>query len=296
MNLSPGTRLRGVKYVFMAILSALPFAGCGSAEQLTSDWNPSPALFTGNLRDWPSRPVPLKDSPVAISVRNDSVYFYMCLVSSNRDTRMQMLGAGMTVWLQPDGGGKLGVNFPLGVAGGGRQQPPGMDRGFSPEGGDLPQVSLAELDIIAKDERTRFPVVGSPGISVHLSAAGESVVYELKIPLKAAASRPYAIGATPGQNVRLTITTGGAGNGMPPPEGEGGPGDMGSGDMGPGGMGAGGGPPDAMGPPGGGGMGPGGPGGGKGPGGGFERPKQLSVKADITLAQGPAARGAQSSH
>ncbi len=280
MNSTP--HFKSTRRMYVSVLSFIPLAalflsGCGSTMQLSSDWTASRLQVDGKAGEWTSILHPVADRPLALAVRNDSSWFYVCLESSDRDIRNQILGAGLTVSFESPKTSKFGVRFPLGMT-----------------GLDGPRSPLSEIEIIGSgsDDRTRYSVLALPGIEVKLGESGGMVVYKLKVPLKASQAQPFALGIDPGMTVSLKIETGKMDRGMPPGgDMGGGPGGAGTGGMGSGGgVGSGGqvpgaGEPDGMGPPSGGGRGRG-RGDGAGPSAGHSQ--GLDLKADVKLAAGPA--------
>jgi hypothetical protein len=290
------------------LLVCVALQGCGSTVQVASNWSDFPVVIDGRVDEWSSSLSPMKDMPVLLGMRNDQEYLYLSLASSDRDFRRQMMGAGMTIWFEPQGGDKIGIHYPLGMSGvgmwpgtgfgqpGGEMPPEGtpLDAG-PPEPGmgsakneNLPDV-LKELEILGpgKDDVDRIPVLQVHGIEVKIGLSEQTVLYELKIPLKKTQNHAYVLVSDFGSKVDVSFETGkltrfaGGPGGMGPR-----PGGMGP----PGGGGEGGGPP-AGGLPDRGGMGGGrrgGRGGEGGPGGESAEPKQFKLKTEVTLASGQA--------
>jgi hypothetical protein len=300
--------------------------GCGSTVDLASDWSNSAVVIDGKADEWLSLN-PVKDTPIQLGFRNDPENLYLCLQSSDRQFRQQLMGLGMTVWFEPKGGDKIGIHYPLGIgmAPGGSYGGPGgkiqdgegsesqSNRGRSGQGmgegaaGNAPEI-VKELEILGpgKNDVDRMPIVQAQGIEVRIGQSQEMVVYELKIPLKKTDKHPYALASNPGSIVGVTFETakftrpqGSPGETSGGPSGGGTGGYPRGGDTGgmgppPGGMGPIGGGGDDGGQPGGmpgGGMGGGrrgGRGGESGPGGGRTEPKQFKLETEVTLASGPA--------
>ena len=309
------------------LMSCFALQGCGTTVHVASTWSDTPVVIDGRSDEWSSSLSPIKDIPGMLGMRNDQEYLYLCLISSDRDFRRQMVGAGMTIWFESKGGNKIGIHYPLGMTGmgmgpgarpggidgempsdappegpppgaGGRE--PGMESGM---GGDMLEV-VKELEILGpeKDDVDRMPVVQANGIALKIGQSAGAIVYELKVPLMKTQNHPYAIASDPGSKVDVSFETGkvtrpsggpdaGGKSGGRGGEGGGPPGGGGPGGMGPtGGVGDGGGPPGG-GMPGGGGMRGGrrgGRGGEGGPGGGRAEPKQFKLKTEVTLASGRA--------
>jgi hypothetical protein len=220
---------------------------------------------------------------LALGVRNDSEYLYACVILNNRQTQMQVLASGLTVWFDAGGGQNksFGFRFPLGVQG--NQLPAGVERSDEPEDArQLIQQSQSELEVIGpgKDDRERLPSMVAQGITAKLGNRQGVLVYELRVPLRKSARNPYAIDVGEAQFLGIGFET----SGLNPEMMKDRPGGTGGGGMGRGGP-----------PPGGGGMPPGGggmpPGGGP-PGmqrGGPPEPLKLwtRVQLALSIASGP---------
>jgi hypothetical protein len=316
---------KGVVTIGTLVLLVALLSGCGSTVDVASSWSNSPVVIDGKADEWASSLKEIKDSPVMFGMRNDQDYLYICLESSDRQFRQQLMGLGMTIWFEPKGGDKIGIHYPFGMtagmgmgsmggAGGSGGErlgeeppeggPPDMREG---RGGSMPEP-VKELEILGpgKNDVERLPIVQTPGIAVQIGQSRGNMVYELKIPLKKTPEHPYAIASGVGSVVDVNFETGKfnppsgrPGGGMS--GGGGGPGEGGF----PGAGGTGGGmgpPPGGMGPidggsgPTGGGMPGGGKGGGRGGreggphGGNRSEPKQFKLDVELTLASGPTSR------
>jgi hypothetical protein len=251
--------------VFAIALAIPAMSGCSSTPQIASRWRTDTVMIDGNAGEWERVPSYAEKQRFTVSAQHDSEYLYLCLTTADQGLQMQLNGAGLIVWFDPNGGTKkvFGINFPLGRHGG---EPPSMDI-LGPDEGD----------------RYRLSTVEHSGIQVKIGRGEQrSLAYELKVPLRNSKSHVYAVGARPGVPVGIGIVTPDTKREMKregsdrsgPPEGmEGGHGGP------PGGMGGG-----SGGPPGGRGGGPGGRGPGGGPG---ERPEPLDFWMKVTLTHDP---------
>ena len=133
-----------------------------------------------------------------------------------------------------------------------------------------------------KDDVRSLVLDHADGISVGIGRVGDTVVYELKVPLNKTGATPYAIGATPGATIGLGFDSPKMEREKPPDTRTGGTGGQGA-PRGPGGINIGG-FGGGMGGPGG--MGrPGGPG---EPGGGLpDTAKPWKAWMRVVLARGP---------
>jgi hypothetical protein len=255
--------------------------GCSSTAELSSSWNNNQIVVDGRADDWGDHLFYLKDSHVSLGLRNDQDYLYICLKSSEGQFRRQMMGLGMTVWLEPENGKKWGIHYPIGFVGQGERPSFNQEEiGGERDTGQAFEQSLENLEILGpdKDEHTQFSAIQVPGISVRVGNTQGSVVYELKVPLKESSDHPYAIGDGAGSTVKLALETGKF-------EGRSREGGMGEGGRGGGSGGRGGGWRGGFGGRGRGGGGRGGEG-GRGMAGG-ERPEPLDFSAVVHLASAP---------
>lgn len=200
-------------YSFLSIALA-SISGCGSSTEIPSFWNNNEVVVDGNGAEWKSNTFYLNDQHVTIGARNDQNFLYLCLMSSESQFRRQMVGAGLTIWFEADGGmGKWGVHYPIGFAGQGR--PPQDDNqereGAQEDREQMMQAALQQLEILgpAKDDRQMFSALQQiPGIEVKIGNGTTSVVYELKVPLHKSKEYQYAIGGDNISVVKVSMETG----------------------------------------------------------------------------------------
>ena len=244
--------------LFVGILFLLLFAAGCRTDAFTSYWRDSYITIDGDQSDWQGRLWVPESENIAIGIMNDESNLYLTLSSSDRNTIMQVMRLGFTVWFDPKGGKKevFGIKYPVGMAGVGMRTI--GDRGRSRD--QMPDLheeiqSLKESQIWAeilgpeKDDIARIPVMDSSGIQVGIgySAYGH-LVYELTIPLERTSDSPHAIDTSPGATIGIGFETGkidfaamrrsrGGNSGMPGgmPGGRGRPGGMRGGGR-PGGM------------------------------------------------------------
>jgi hypothetical protein len=186
-------------------------SGCSSTAELSSSWNNNQIVVDGRADDWGGHFFYLKDSHVSLGIRNDQDFLYVCLMSSEGQFRRQMMGLGLTVWLEPEGGKKWGIHYPIGFISQGARP------SFNPEETegerDTEQVfgqSLQNLEILGPGDKDRqqFSALEAPGISVKVGNSEGSAVYELRVPLRTSSDHPYAVGAAVGSDVKLALETG----------------------------------------------------------------------------------------
>ncbi len=293
--------------------AALILAGC-LEDKLQSVWPDREISIDGKNSEWAGREAHYDEQEAfKIGFYNDAQYLYVYLATWSRQKQMQILTNGLTVWIDRTGKKQqtLGVNYPVkrlmpDSAG----APDGMPAGLREAGGPggLPNAPEGNRQAIAREvlaearsEMTVIGVGGEPlasisaadgehaGIDAMIDYANRTLIYELRIPLAASDSLPFAVGAAPGATIGVGFKIGKRempsmkGSGQRPPEGmpsgggTGGP----EGGMGGGGMG---GPGGGMGSPPGGGMG-----GAGSPGGMSAEPLEYWAKVKLAAAPSTAA-------
>jgi len=186
-------------------------AGCSSTAELSSSWNANQIVVDGHADDWGGHFFYLKDSHVSLGLRNDQDFLYVCLMSSEGQFRRQIMGLGLTVWLEPEDGKKWGIHYPIGFMG--RGERPSFNREEMGGERDTAQIFgqlLQNLEILGpgKDEHQQFSAIEVPGIGVRVGRSQGSVVYELRVPLRESSDHPYALGAGPESTIKLALETG----------------------------------------------------------------------------------------
>ena len=214
------------------LVAASCLLGCGGQE-LVSTWRETEITVDGQDTEWEGAMAYLDDPGVAIGLLNDAEYLYICLATVDSRVVRQVVGSGLTVWFDPQGGKKevFGVNFPLGMdpstMGGppenmsrpepGEGEPPeGMSRSAPEESGPDPErirrmleTSVDEMVIMGpeKNRSRRMPVAGSQEVKVKLGYTGGKLVYEMRVPLRRDLEHPDAIGLEDGDDIGMGFET-----------------------------------------------------------------------------------------
>jgi hypothetical protein len=206
-----GRTISSLAAICILILVSTIMDGCSSTAELSSSWNNNKIVVDGNADDWGGHFFYLKDSHVSLGLRNDQDFLYVCLMSSEGQFRRQMTGLGLTVWLEPEGGKKWGIHYPIGFVSKGLR--PSFNREGTEGETDTAQVfgqSLQNLEILGPGDKDRqqFSALETPGVSVKVGNSQGSVAYELRVPLRTSSDHPYAVGAPVGSNIKLALETG----------------------------------------------------------------------------------------
>jgi hypothetical protein len=262
------------------IILPLMMTCCCNSPVLESTWKTSEIVIDGNSVEWNQMIQYPKDNQFGIGISNDDKFLYLCLSSWDRQTSMQIMTMGFTVWFETKSQNekKFGLHFPLGMMKAG--QPPFM-RGRQVQDPEqmkeFMDAAMQEMEILGQGKNDSLTIKSliaeSYGITARILQSQENLVYELKIPLNQDSLCRFAINTGNDSLIKLTLETT-----KPDFDKMGGPPGMG-GRMPPGGMGGGMGPGGGMGC----GMGPGGP-----PGGGTpSMPEQFKMELSVKLARNP---------
>jgi hypothetical protein len=296
MEVRSMTRWRsvGAALAATAILAGGAGAQAQGKDDLLSHWRTAEMKVDGRDLEWPPL-ARVGKTKLSAAFVNDGNSFYVCVVTSDKETREQVLRQGLQIWLEGGGGRKIGVRFPImprmlqGGPGGeppgrsgssGREQPEPANGAPGPGAGPDAEAVLREMqstiEILGAKEQDRRVVLQNevPRLAARLGMAEGRLVLEVRLPIGDELTEDWPFATGPGRRLRIGFETAAERRSAGGPGGGGmGPGGMGGGGMGPGGMGG-------MG--GGMGMGPGGGGSMGGPGGGA--PQQADrIKASLIL-------------
>lgn len=227
--------MRRINY-WLLLLTALwlvaILTGCKGITSLSSTWRQTEITIDGMDSEWSSPLFHLEDENVVIGLRNDADNLYVVLRGMDRNRQMQVMRAGLTVWLDATGRNKktLGIRYPIGMQEYGIppvRSEPGTE--FGEEQRRRLSEMMSEIEILGpeKNDRNRVRKMNSFAIEAELGDTLGVMIYELKIPLKPKDKSPYAILANAGDVISLGLETGEmsmGGRGGGPPMGGGMPG------------------------------------------------------------------------
>ena len=233
-----------MKLVNVAALVAgsLSLVGCRSSSIfVASNWNARPIIIDGEVAEWPSTGWK-EEKDVRFNIVNDSGFIYVAVVVVKPELRRQIAMQGMTVWFDPNGREKksFGIRYPLGGFGG---------RVFNRDGATEFPSEPAQFHRDSSDERTersfrsrhvdsefeymspydpnreRVPLLAAEGVEITFDNWGDSLVYEMRIPIHPAPNHHYTAEAGAGMKIAVGIDVsidrpaGGNFSGGRPPEG-----------------------------------------------------------------------------
>jgi len=187
------------------------FVNCNNIE-LNSLWRDCEISIDGMQFDWENTLINIEDKKMNLGLLNDNEYLYICLLPLDQDIIWQAMTQGFTVWFEPDGDpkNKLGICYPIGIQSSNMPLRGFMAKQNPEERRKVIEKSLKEIKLIGpgKNETITIPVTNPTGIEVRVGTRNERMVYELKIPLAESDEHLYAVGALPGNEIKVKFETG----------------------------------------------------------------------------------------
>lgn len=202
----------GVAVVALAVLAT---TACKEEIEVPGAWAAVPPVVNGTSDEWAGLLTELDKHDLSLGLVNDDQFLYVSLVSDGAVAR-QVMAAGLTVWLEPEGGTgeRYGIRYPTppdvanlgtvrGPVGGGRAG--GSRGGLSP----VSTVSLREVDLIGPGDlgERRLPLPVGGGLDVAVQLNGPTLVYELRVPLARDGRHRMGLGVAPGATIRVGFET-----------------------------------------------------------------------------------------
>lgn len=193
----------------LSLVATFAFFGCRSSLELRSGWTSQTLKIDGSGAGLNEATTNIPGPDVLVGIKNDKDNLYICMITSNRMTQMQMLALGSTVWI--DGEGKknktFGVRFPVAGLLQGHRFPA---RENQEDLNRLIDVAQRQFEIIGSqtDEIRRIPVQEGKGVEARLGYANETLMCELKVPLQKSDAHPYAVNSEPAKTISIGLETG----------------------------------------------------------------------------------------
>lgn len=214
MKLDIVSRKINARYLYLALIlfTVLIQAGCTTYE-MNSLWKMDEINIDGRSSDWLGKLMYIDDAHISVGLQNDEESLYICIVVENPSLRAQVMGQGLTLWFDPEGGKNksFGIKFPLGrqltveqrkmmTARGSEQDREKWMEEFKP-------APLRELEILYPDENksVKLSIKKAKGIDVMLKPSSGVLVYELKVSLRGSEPHPYAIGVKAGNTIGIGL-------------------------------------------------------------------------------------------
>ncbi len=196
----------------LLLASALP--GCKKVPAMNAS-RAEGISVDGNDADWGDNLIVPEQSNVAFGAGNDDGYLYLVFKTADQETKRMVMFTGLTIWFSAGNKSEktFGVRYPTGLLMEREGERFGMNEPADEIGERITsriREMLTEIEVIGpgKDARNRFPRVNPFGISVGISDTSGSMVYELKIPLRAEDNLHYEIATDPGSVIRIGLETG----------------------------------------------------------------------------------------
>lgn len=199
--------------------------GCSSAPQMQSDWHEKTSGIDGKDSEWRAGIHPVTEKKINVGFTNDDDFLYVRLTTDDRSTIRQILRAGFIVWFEPASGNTklFGIKYPLpglppDQLDGNVMDPDGLNSELhseQPPNANMEQRLFEQLQkqiefqIIDKNKKpiTAIPVINREGINLEIGMEKGILIYELQVPLTASDIYSFAVGAKPGEKIKIKFET-----------------------------------------------------------------------------------------
>lgn len=180
---------------------------------LNSIWTKSEIVVDGKESEWSGSIYYLEKQKIGIGLQNDTANLYIIVKATDRNTQLQIMRRGLTIWLDAKGkkNKTLGIHYPIGMQEYGIPEvKANPNTEFASEQQNLFTDMLKEIEVLGpeKNDRNRIGRVNNFGIEASLNDTLGVMIYELKIPLRPTNELPYAISSNPGDVISLGLETG----------------------------------------------------------------------------------------
>ncbi len=194
----------------LLLLCSVALAGCTSLA-LQSSWNdaggaPDPNGWRGSL-------ISLGDRDASIAVQNDSRFVIVAFTTTDPALVERILHQGIFIWFDPYGGEahRFGIRYPvawgaLPVSVDGAPRPDANLPGSFGPGWGKPGDDL-EIYTDGYKEYERLGKKDAGGIDVAVSKLSDTLLCQVRVPLRGTAPSPYALNASPGDLIGVGIET-----------------------------------------------------------------------------------------
>jgi len=207
------TRNLNISLLVCAII--LLFTNCSRTKVLTSSYTPTPISIDGNLNDWPSAQLQVRNNPeYDLYVSNDDEFLYVYLAFRNNQFYQDVQRYGLTVYFDSDKKFRrsFGIMYPTGILNV-LSDIPGARKDYleNPSWENLPEnkrmiESIEEnmptkvmlVQRVKKDDPIRpIPVnmdaLRAQELHLHMDRSTNQMNIEMKIPLRSTRARQFAI-------------------------------------------------------------------------------------------------------
>ena len=195
------------------ILAGLSIFGCNQIK-IESKWTNQEVIIDGKLDEWQENMIVPKNSHVGVGFMNDDSNIYLTLTTMDRNSIMQALTRGFTVWIDPKGGKKqhFGIRYPMNRnIGGFRQMMQNREQNSRDYDFFIRELLTGqnEIEIIGseKDQIARMGIHNPAGLHVKPMYKNGVFTYEMKIPLRRSTENLFAVNVKPGKKIGVGFTT-----------------------------------------------------------------------------------------
>lgn len=218
-----------MKNLIILLLSAIliVISGCNETT-VQSHWYNGNIVIDGNKTDWGNNLIYNDKENFLYGVQNDGSNLYVCFATNDPDLEAKIIRMGLTVWFDRTGNDdeNFGIKYPLNFQemnfGGmnfkrdntaeSQMRTRGTDD--APISADRLKETLRrkenDLEIVGKnkDDVTKMTIAELRGIEIKMDFQENTLVYELKIPLKFSSGVSYALNADTSNTISIGLETG----------------------------------------------------------------------------------------
>jgi hypothetical protein len=202
-----------LKIIALVLFSLVLLSGCSGEQELLSNWTNQQIQIDGKTSDWQDNLEYIKDVNVALGIKNDNKFIYICLTTNDFTKVFPMLRGGFITWFEPENGGKtIGIKFPIHNISNNDQIPNSSEEVYNRRNPEKFINRMLErqneLQILNEDKQilTDMPTKNKEGIEAKLSYNTDRFVYELKLPLSNS-KYAYKLSAVPGGKLNIKFET-----------------------------------------------------------------------------------------
>ena len=189
--------------------------GC-SGSALISSWNVNDIIIDGSREEWGEKIHYVEEEKMAISVKNDNNYLYICLATSERSKMLKILQSGLTVWLDPlnSDGRTLGIKYPISQI----RDPNEEMEMRKMQNNSREEFGIEKIFEKFKEKQNEILIVNEDnfplsaisinnevGVKVALGFEMKQLVYELRVPLANHEGSNILVDAIPGEEIEVTF-------------------------------------------------------------------------------------------
>lgn len=197
-----------------AVITFLIITGCSGLKEIESNIPIEQISIDGIQNEWEGKLNFDTKSKVAAGFMNDGGNLYICLTTGDRSNIMKILRLGLTVWLEPSNGKKIGIKYPQPGT-----EPPGIEPFLQEMPGNIEEnpderfhkmiSKFNELSIVNEDDYPLYLLRSDDeqNIKAKIGLTQGRMVYEIKIPLSSNRSAKYFVEASPPETILVGIET-----------------------------------------------------------------------------------------